>query len=174
MYTKALVSCWHSFFSIECHGLGPKHIASEMALFDQGVVAAQGGHCRECAKKAERVCRLVFMGIHSCSSFEEGFLIANGGGGLKQQLNTFLRTKLEAWPTGPMLLLWGWQMSWRSLLYGARGNSCDQDSELFSSTMIPLLTVVVHLTRTEDELTLMPGTCHAHWLGSMRMRHKIL
>ena len=63
-------------------------------------------------------------------------------------------------------------MSWRSLLTVLEVTPRDQGSELSSATMIPQMTVVADLTRSEDELSLKPGyavgDCHARRLPSVR------
>ena len=56
--------------------------------------------------------------------------------------------------------------------------SQNQGSELSSSMMIPQMTVVADLTRSEDELSLTAdyavGKCHARRLPREHLRHKRL
>ena len=70
----------------------------------------------------------------------------------------------------PNLFLAQTKMSWRSLLTVLEVTPWDQGSELSSATVIPQMTVIADLTRSEDWLSLKPGCavgdCHARRLPS--------
>ena len=71
------------------------------------------------------------------------------------------------------------ELAWPAPCMVLETTSRNQSSELSSSTMIPQMTVVANLTRSEDSLSLKPGSavedyCQAHRPPSVHQAQKTI